>query len=93
MWSNSTNDIRSLRKLARDGKLAIDSASVDLIEASLAVSRVETDSSGNVRPLKMKKDNSARDDVAYCLMLSAGGVDRLAGGRRRRGKTLVAHAA
>ena len=78
-WSDSSADIRGLRRLAVDGPpaLAVDVESRDLLTASLAVSRVETDDSGNVRLVKKGAHNEARDDVAAALVLAAGAVSRL----------------
>ena len=74
-WSDSSADIRGLRKLARDGPLAIAPESVALVRASLAVARVQNQE-GNIRLLKRGTNNQARDDVAAALVLAAGGVAR-----------------
>ena len=74
-WSDSSADIRGLRKLARDGPLAFAPESVALIRASLAVARVQNEE-GNIRLLKRGTNNQARDDVAAALVLAAGGVAR-----------------
>ena len=76
-WSESTADIRALRKLAKDGPLAVAPESRRLIEASLAAARTEHDTSGNVRLIKRGTNNQSRDDVAATLVLAAGAVSRL----------------
>ena len=78
-WSDSSADIRGLRRLAVDGPppLAVDPLSRELLTASLAVSKVETDDSGNIRLVKKGAHNEARDDVAAALVLAAGAVSRL----------------
>lgn len=75
LWSHAAEDIRALRRIAKDGPLACDPASRPLIEASLAVAKVENDKAGNVRLVK-STNNTARDDVCAALILAAGGVTR-----------------
>ena len=75
-WSESSEDIRALRKMAKDGPLAVDPASQPLLEASLAVAMVKNDDSGNVRPQKRGSNNTSRDDVAFALTLGAGAHQR-----------------
>ena len=77
-WSDSSFDIRALRKAARDGSLAVDPESRPLVLASLTAAMVENDSAGNFRLIKRGTNNQARDDVAAALTLAAGGVARLA---------------
>ena len=72
MWSQSSEDIRALRKLASDGPLSVSPESRDLITASLGVSQVKTDNAGNSRLEKRGTNNTSRDDVAAALLLSAG---------------------
>ena len=74
-WSDSSADIRSTRKLVRDGPLAIDDASRLLLGASLAVATVKNDDAGNSRMVKAK-DNRARDDVASAFCLASGAFER-----------------
>ena len=78
-WSDSSADIRGLRRLAVDGPpaLAVDPLSRDLLTASLAVSKVLCDDSGNVRLVKRGAHNESRDDVAAALVLAAGAVSRI----------------
>ena len=76
-WSESSEDIRAIRKAASDGPLSISSESRDLIAASLAVSLVKTDDAGNSRLIKRGSNNSARDDVAVALTHAAGQVARM----------------
>ena len=75
LWSESTADIRSFRRCLLDGKVSIDPASQSLIEASLAVSTVQADTSGNLRLIK-DKNNRARDDVAAAFLLACGAFER-----------------
>ena len=70
-WSEATEDIRALRKSARDGPLAVASGSRAILEASLSASFVKVDDAGNAR-LEKSTQNVARDDVAAALLLAAG---------------------
>ncbi len=80
-WSSSTEDITHLRRMAADGPLSIAVGSRHLLAASLSAAKVITDDAGNVR-LSKSKENTARDDVAASLILSAGEW-----GRRYAGET------
>ena len=71
-WSESSYDIRALRSMAKDGPLSIEKLYRPLIAASLAVSKVQNDTDGNVRMVKAGTNNTARDDVAAALALAAG---------------------
>ena len=75
MWSESTDDINCLRKLAADGPLNI-SESADLITESMAVTSVKVDDKGNARITKENKFNQQRDDVSVALTLAAGEFER-----------------
>ena len=75
-WSESSEDIRALRKMAKDGPLSVAPTSAPLLEASLAVASVKNDDSGNVRPQKRGSNNTSRDDVAFALTLGAGAHQR-----------------
>ena len=75
-WSESSEDIRALRKMAKDGPLAVDAGSAPLLEASLAVASVKNDDAGNVRLQKRGSNNTSRDDVAAALTLGAGAHQR-----------------
>lgn len=75
-WSESSHDIRALRKMVSDGPLSVGEGR-ELLSASLAVANVKTDQSGNVRLIK-KNNNTARDDVAAALILAAGAWQRMA---------------
>ena len=83
-WSEASEDIRALRKMAKDGPLSVDQDSRSLIQASLSVSRVKNDDQGSTRLAKKGTNNTARDDVAAALLLASGGWDRAirAGSRR-----------
>lgn len=71
-WSEASEDIRALRKMALDGPLSVAKASRLLIQASLAVAMVKNDDQGSVRLAKRGTNNQARDDVAAALTLAAG---------------------
>ena len=75
-WSESTEDIRGLRRLALDGPLAVEEASRGLLTVSLAAAEVASDDAGNSRLVKRGTHNEARDDVAAALVLAAGALDR-----------------
>ena len=75
-WSESSEDIRALRRMSKDGPLSVDPGSQPLLEASLAVAMVKNDDSGNVRPQKRGSNNTSRDDVAFALTLGAGAHQR-----------------
>lgn len=83
-WSEATEDIRALRKLAADGPLAVAKDSRGLLAASLAVAMVRPDDAGNVRMVKRGTNNQARDDVAAALVLAAGALSRAPVRRRMR---------
>ena len=74
-WSEATADIWALRKGCRDGPYSVEPDSRLLLTASVAASRVENDTSGNCRLLKMN-NNVGRDDVAAALTLAAGETER-----------------
>ena len=76
-WSESSEDIRALRKFASDGPLSISPESRDLIAASLSVAQVKTDDAGNSRLIKRGSNNTARDDVAVALTHAAGQIGRM----------------
>ena len=82
-WSESSEDIRALRKMCKDGPMSIDAGSVPLLEASLAVAGVQNDTSGNTRLLKRGSNNQSRDDVAAALVIGAGMHQRRS--KQRRG--------
>ena len=74
-WSESSFDIRALRKQAADGDLSVEVRSRGLLTASLAVSVVKSDDAGNFRMVK-DHDHCSRDDVAAALVLAAGAAER-----------------
>ena len=78
-WSEASEDIRSLRKIAADGPLACEETSRLLVAASLAVATVKNDDQGSVRLVKRGSNNTSRDDVAAALLLVAGAHVRTAG--------------
>lgn len=75
-WSEASYDIRALRRAAKDGPLSVTREARALVAASLRVSRVINDDSGNVRMVKSGTHNQSRDDVAACLPLAAGAMAR-----------------
>ena len=75
-WSEAAFDIRSLRKLAMDGPLAVDYDSRLLLATSLSKAMVKNDDQGNTRLVKKGTNNTARDDVAAALVLAAGAYAR-----------------
>ena len=76
MWAQQSEDIRALRKLVRDGPLVVDKDSRALVSASLSRSKVLNDKAGNTRMEKDGSGNTARDDVAFALVLAAGAWER-----------------
>ena len=83
-WSEASEDIRGLRKLAADGPLSVELKSRDLLAAALAVAMVKNDDQGSVRLVKRGSNNTARDDVAAAWLLAAGALDRSLRVRRPR---------
>ena len=76
-WSEATEDIVALRRMAADGPLAVSTSATLLVEASLAVALVKNDDQGSTRIVKRDPaNNTGRDDVAVCLALAAGAVSR-----------------
>ena len=71
-WSEASEDIRALRKLAKDGPLSCAPDSALLISASLSAAMVKNDDQGSVRLVKRGVNNTGRDDVAAALLLAAG---------------------
>ena len=82
-WSEAAFDIRSLRKMAKDGPLSVDPPSRPLLAASLSVAQVKNDDQGNTRLVKRGTNNTARDDVAAALVLIAGAWARREASRPR----------
>ena len=81
-YSESTADIRALRRAAKDGPMAPATESRPLIEASLSVARVAHDDGGSMRMIKDSSHNKSRDDVAFALMLAGGLASRMPKPRR-----------
>ena len=76
-WSEASEDIRALRKIAADGPLACEAASRPLLEVSsprtaFSGALVKSDDQGSVRLVKRDTNNTARDDVAQALTLAVG---------------------
>ena len=90
-WSEASEDIRAVRKLAADGPLACPRSSRPLLTASLSTSMVKNDDQGSVRLVKKGTNNQARDDVAAALTLACGALARkLARPARRPLRALLA---
>ena len=87
-WSEAGDDIRSLRRLVKDGPLSVEPASRPLLAASLSVAMVKNDDQGNVRLAKKGSNNTARDDVAAALVLGAGVFQRARAQPKRSGAYL-----
>ena len=75
-WSEATADILALRKMVRDGPMAIDADSFLLIGASLSMTQVKNDDMGSTRLEKNSTNNTGRDDVSAALTLAAGALAR-----------------
>ena len=75
-WSESSFDIRALRKMVNDGPAGVEENSRALLATSLSVAQVKNDDAGNVRLVKRGTNNTARDDVAAALVLTAGAFAR-----------------
>ena len=75
-WSEASADIRSLRRMAKDGPLAVELGSRMLTATSLSRATVQNDDAGSSRLVKNGSNNCARDDIAAALLLAAGGMER-----------------
>ena len=75
-WSEATEDIRSLRKWAKDGPLNVDKGSRKLITASLLVAMIKSDDQGNTRLTKRGFNGESRDDVCAAMLLAVGAMYR-----------------
>ncbi len=75
-WSESSEDIRALRKRVKDGPMVVSEESRPLVSAALSRATVLNDDAGNVRLVKNGTNNVARDDVAAALVLAAGAWER-----------------
>ena len=70
-WSESSEDIRAVRALAKDGPLAVPAYYRPLFETSLERTEVKCDDAGSMRIIKSSL-NTSRDDVSQALCLAAG---------------------
>ena len=82
-WSSSSEDIRALRKFAKDGPLSVHGDARLLLSASMAVAEIQTDQAGNSRLVKKSNNNVSRDDAAQSLLLAAGQLARVIAGQQR----------
>ena len=89
-WSEAAEDIRSLRRLALDGPLAVEERSRHLLAASLAASKVESDQQGSLRLTKSSSTNAGRDDVVVAWVGAAGARARVHPRRGGLVRSLVA---
>ena len=72
-WSEAAFDIRSLRKLAKDGPLSCDEEAESMVLWSLTAAKVKPDDAGSIRMVKRDPaHNTGRDDVAAALAIAAG---------------------
>ena len=74
-WSEATEDIGDLDKLAVDGTMTIDPACRALLAHSVEQAVVLEDDANNVRLVK-RNTRTQRDDVAVAWVLAAGALDR-----------------
>ena len=83
-WSEASEDIRGLRRLAKDGPLSCVPAVRGLVQAALAVSEVKSDDQGSVRLVKSgSRQQTSRDDVSSALLFAAGALSRTPSRPRR----------
>ena len=75
-WSESSEDIRALRKMVKDGPMVVSEESRSMVSAAMSRATVLNDDAGNVRLQKQATNNTARDDVAAALVLGAGAWER-----------------
>ena len=83
-WSESSFDIRALRKIVRDGPLSVAPESRAIIQASLSVTTTKEDDGGSIRLVKRGSNNEARDDISSALVLAAGAFQRAGAAPKRR---------
>ena len=76
VWFQSSEDIRALRKWAKDGPMNIEKGSRKLITASLAVAMIKADEKGNTMLVKRGFNNESRDDVCAAMLLAVGEMER-----------------
>ena len=74
-WSEGSEDVASLRELARDFGLSCERTSRRLMALSLSQASVKYDDSGNAR-IRKRRGNASRDDVAVAASFAAGAVMR-----------------
>ena len=74
-WSEATEDISDLDKLAIDGGMTIDPGCRALLAHSIEQAIVVEDDANNVRFVK-RNTRTQRDDVAVSWVLAAGALDR-----------------
>lgn len=75
-WSEASEDIRALRRWCKDGPLAVEQTSRQLITASLMVAMVKSDDQGNTRLVKRGTHNESRDDVCAAMLMGVGEMER-----------------
>ena len=77
-WSEAAFDIRSIRKMAKDGPFAVEAESTALLATNLGRRRSKNDDQSNTRLSKCSPNNTAHNDVAAPLVLNAGTYARQA---------------
>ena len=88
-WSEASEDIGALRRLALDGDLAVDHDSVHALSVSLGSTGVERDTSANLRLARDSSGHRRRDDLAAALVLAAGEHQRRSRRPKRRLRSLI----
>ena len=66
-WSEQTEDVDGLRKIARDWCIGVDEESRRLLAFSVATAMVEPDTSGNVRLKKRGSNNTSAGRRGRCV--------------------------
>ena len=75
-WSEASADIRAVRRMVKDGPMAVETRSRNLFTVSMSQARIANDTSGNSRLMKAGSNNTGRDDVVAALLLAAGAAER-----------------
>ena len=88
-WSEASEDIGALRRLALDGNLAIHPEAAHVLSVSLASTGIERDTSGNMRLSRDSSGHRRRDDLAAALVLAAGEYQRRARRPKRAYKSMI----
>ena len=81
-WSTASEDIGAFRAAVLDGRFSVAERCRRLAELSFAHARVERDSSGNTKMLKVHRRR--RDDIAQAGVLAVAAAARMPGARKMR---------